>query len=187
MHSSGDDSSESQDPDYHFRNGFLGNIDENPYGTDHNNGREHRSIINSAADVKYSSWFFHSPLFLQWTPVHHFYYQLSQLCILLLLVMNLNKKQRFLIVLYSVFHCLWGWFVMKSMDIFVWGVLITVFNIFSAVWTLCSEWPLRFRAENEMVCPKNGLVPYLYFHLFLFVIWCEVVLFKDSWMLCFLM
>ena len=166
MHSSGDDSSESQNTDY-SNPFFRGNYDDDQFSGNVNHGREHRSIINSPADVKYSSWFFHSPLFLQWTPVHHFYYQLSQLCILMLLVMNLNKKQRFLIVLYSVFHCLWGWFVMKSMDIFVWGVLITVFNIFSAVWTICSEWPLRFRAENELVCEKLK-IKFSYLKLYIF-------------------
>ena len=155
MHSSGDDGSESQDVDY-FLNFPNGHHEDNPFGSAHDpygNERDHhhRSIINWSGDVKYSSWFLYSPLFLQWTPVHHFYYQLGQFCILLLLVMNLNKKQRVLIVLYSVFHCLWGWFVMRSMDMFVWGVIITVFNILSAVWTLCSDWPLRFRAENEMV------------------------------------
>ncbi|CAG7728706.1 unnamed protein product [Allacma fusca] len=68
--------------------------------------------------------------------------------------MNLNKRQRLLVVGYSVFHCLWGWFVLRSVDVFVWGVVLAVFNILSAVWSICSDWPLRFRAENETVYKK---------------------------------
>ena len=89
-------------------------------------------LAEGQKENNYLAWLWNPNLFLQFTPIHHISFQVSQCCLLFLFLLPNSSPNRRLFrllgIAYSASFLAFGFFVFKSLDMMTWAAVSLLVN-----------------------------------------------------------